>query len=369
MKKVIYHLFCSAMVFVFSTACADEVIKVAGIYELTGATVSGNETLQGIRLGIDEVNRRGGVLGKKMKLIVLDNLSTPIGSNVAAEEADKLNVAAIIGPAWSSHAIAVAKVAQAKKIPMISNVATNPKITKIGNHIFRVCFTDAFQGRVMAEFAHKYLKADTAVIFSDITSDYSMVLAEMFRTNFESLGGRILLALKYKHKHENHNNLIAQAKKTDSDVLFISGHSESGQIVKDAQDAGISAIPLGGDGWDVENFFSRGGKYLKQGYYCTHWSKAMDSELSGLFVKKYKHTGNISSATVLAYDAVLLLADAIGRAGSADRAGIRNAIANTRGFKGVTGTISFDMNGDPIKSAVIMEIKNGKLGYLKTVAP
>ncbi len=252
---------------------------------------------------------------------------------------------------------------------MISNMSTNPEVTKIGNYIFRASFTDDFQGKIMARLARKNLNAATAVIFTDLTSDFSLMLAAIFRENFEKSGGKVVTEVKYKHKQVIFEREILQAQKANADVWFFSGHNESGYIVKQAQDAGITSVFLGGDGWDAPNFLSKGGSELKRGYYCTHWSEFKDSELSRSFVKKYKHLKNFGVGTALGYDAVMVLADAIKRAGSTDRDKIRDALANTRSFKGVTGTITFDAIGNPVKSAVIMEIKNGKPHYLSSLEP
>ncbi len=371
MCKIKCLFFCLIMLFFsVSAASAEETVKIGAIFALTGEAAANNaSSLAGVRSGVHEINKQGGILGKKIQLLVFDNFSTPIRSSIAAEKAADAGVSAIVGPAWSSHAIAIAKVAQGRKIPMISNVATNPKVTKIGNYIFRACFIDDFQGEVMAQFAHKDLQAATAIVFIDLTSDFSMGLAEIFKKRFEQLGGKILLELKYKYKQKSFKNLIEKAKQADADVLFMSGHDESGQLVNEAQDAGIASIPIGSDGWDSHSFFEKGGVDLKRGYHCAHWSEASESEISRKFVNKYKNAYNLNSGAVLGYDAVLLLADAIRRAGSADRAKIRDAIADTSSFKGVTGDITFDENGDPVKSAVIMTIENGKPRYLKTMEP
>ncbi len=370
MNKLILYLYCFLMMVVCSPAWAQETIDIAAIYALTGVAAENNaHSLQGIRYGVHEINAQGGVLGKKIKLLEFNNLSTPIGSNVAAKKAAEANVVAILGAAWSSHSLAVAKVAQAQGIPMISNVSTNPRVTKIGNYIFRVCFTDDFQGNVMARFARQDLNATTAVVFTDVTSDYSIELARVFQNNFEQLGGNVLLELEYKHIQETFDTQIQSAKQANADVIFLSGHDEGGLIAQQAQDAGILSIPLGGDGWDTQVFLSKGGADLKQGYYCTHWSASMDSKYSQAFIEKYKHAGNLFAQTALGYDAMLVLADAIRRAGSADRDKIREALAHTRSFNGVAGTITFNEHGDPIKSAVIMEIINGKPRYLKTLEP
>jgi len=258
---------------VFVKTIAEKVIKIAAIYSLTGrAAASQKPSLEGVIYAVNELNESGGVAGKKIKLYVIDNKSTPIGSKIAAEKAAAKNVSAIIGSDWSSHSIAIAEVAQTRKIPMISNISTNPQITKIGNYIFRVCFTDDFQGKVMAKFAAGDLKAASAVVFTNITSDYSMELSREFQKNFESSGGKILFTALYKPELKNYAALIAQAKKNNPDVIFFSGHDESGFLAHKAQLAGIKAVLLGGDDWGYQSFLDKGGKYIKHGFYCTHWS-------------------------------------------------------------------------------------------------
>ena len=350
---------------------AEEAIDIAAIYALTGPAAEANAyALRGVCYAVDEVNKQDGVSGKKINLFMLDNQSTPIGSTLAAKQAAAAKVVAIVGPDWSSHSLAVARVAQDAGIPMISSLSTNPDVTKIGGYIFRICFTDDFQGKVIARFARYDLKASTAVIFVDVTSDYSLKLSEIFRQDFEQLGGRVLLELEYKLKQLQFGEEIEKAAKAAADLIFIPGHDESGLIAKKLQDAGTSSIFMGGDGWSTAVFLKKGGSELKRGYYSTHWSAHLDTEQSRAFVKKYKIDSKDPDDNVaLGYDAMMLLADAIKRAGTVDRKRIRDAIANTQSFKGVTGAIRFNENGDPIKSAVLMEIMNGQPHYLKTLKP
>lgn len=348
----------------------EEAIDIAAIYALTGAAAEANAlALRGVGYAVDEINRQGGILGRKINLLVFDNQSTPIGSTIASKRAAKANVVAIVGSDWSSHSMAVARVAQKIGIPMISSYSTNPDVTRIGDYIFRVCFTDDFQGKVIARFARQDLNATSAVTFVDVTSDYSLKLSEIFRKNFEQLGGRVLFELEYKLKLYQFDEEIKRAVKADADVIFIPGHDESGLIAKQAQDAGTSSIFLGGDGWSTPVFFRKGGTKLKLGYYSTHWSPSLDTDQSRAFVNRYSHSETSVVNIALGYDAMMLLASAITRAESTDRKKIRDAIANTRSFKGVTGTISFNKHGDPVKSAVFMEIRNGKPRYLKTLEP
>ncbi|HBD09672.1 MAG TPA: ethanolamine utilization protein EutJ, partial [Syntrophobacteraceae bacterium] len=166
--------------------------------------------------------------------------------------------------------LAAAKVAQEMKVPMVTNISTHPAVTEVGDYIFRVCFDDRFQGRTMATFARRELNATRVVTFVDVTSDYSIELAREFESNFKRLGGQVVLELKYKQKQEQFGTLVTEAKKANPDVLFIPGYDESVAIIRDAQAAGLQAIPIGGDGWDFPDFLKLGRGVIKQAYYCPH---------------------------------------------------------------------------------------------------
>jgi len=370
--KVIHIAIPTLIFFVLSIAQvrAEEKIKIASIYTFSGMAAQINKaSIRGVRHGVQEVNSNGGVLGKKIELIEFDNKSTPIGSKVAADMAVQDNVSAIIGAAYSSHTLAIAKVAQANHIPMITNASTNTKITRIGDYIFRACYSDAFQGEVMAAFCNEELSVSTVVIFTDITNDYSMELSNEFQRSFEKRGGKTLAKLSYKQNQRSFRQLVLQAKKMNPAGLFIPGYDESALIIKDALDVGIEAIPIGGDGWEGQPFFNKVGEAIRRGYYCTHWAEEIGNKISRRYIKKYKKNEEICASEVLAYDAVLLLADAINRAGSTDRQKIRDALVKTRGFKGVTGTITFNGKRDPVKNAVIMKIADGRSYYFKSYRP
>jgi len=354
----------------FDIALAGGTIKVASIYALSGVAANATgPSVRGIRAGIRDINNRGGILGKELELLELDNRSTPIGSKVAADQAVQAGVVAILGASWSSHSLAVAKVAQAAKIPMVTNISTHPAVTEVGDYIFRVCFDDRFQGRAMATFARRELNAARAVTFVDVASDYSIELAREFKSNFEKLGGQVALELQYKQKQEFFGPLVNEAKKANPDVLFIPGYDESVAIIRDAGDAGLKAIPIGGDGWDSPDFLKLGHRFINQAYYCTHWAKAANSKANTGYLSSHMSPESVRAPEVLAYDAVHILADAIRRAGSLDRAKIRDALADTRDFKGLTGIISFDVNRQVKKAAVIMKIIDGREHFFKTVTP
>ena len=349
----------------------ENTVTIAAIYALTGRAAQVSRTsVEGVIDAATEINKSGGVENRKIKVDIIDNISTPIGSKLAAEKAVADNVTAIIGSLWSSHSLAVAKIAQAHKIPMISNMSTNPKLTKTGNYIFRVCFTDDFQGKVMAEFARNDLKAKSALVLTDITSAYSIGLSGEFIKIFRKAGGKVLFNAKYKPDLNNCNRIILRVKKYRPDVVFISGHDESGFLAEKLQVSGIKAIFLGGDGWNYGSFLNKGGKYIKHGFFCDHWSEKSENPVSIAFVKKHKNIAEINSAFALSRDAMFLLADAIHRAKSFNREKIRTALAETKSFQGVTGMICFDKNRNPVnKDAVIYVITSGQVKYFKTIAP
>jgi branched-chain amino acid transport system substrate-binding protein len=351
-------------------ADANERIRIVAINALSGPAASSSaSSLQGVHWAVDEINASGGVLDRLFELIELDNRSTPIGSKVAAQQAAEMDVTAIIGPAYSSPALATARVAQKHAIPMIAAIATNPRITQIGNYIFRVCYNDNQQGRVMGRFAFETLQYRNIMTMVNVSSDYSIGLAETFETAFSRHGGIILARSIYKARQPNFKSLIEQAVKTEPDAIFIAGHNESARIILEAAHHGLDAVPLGGDGWDDPSFYEIGGNRIKRGYFTTHWHADIDTLASRQFVQHYGKGRTIGTATALSYDAVKLLADAIRRAGSTRRPDIRQSLAQTKGFNGVTGSISFDKNGDPVKDIIIMQISDGRPHVLKHVHP
>ena len=354
----------------FIKSVKEDTINIAAIFALTGnAAASNKPSIDGVICAVNSINAAGGIADKKIKLYVFDNHSTAIGSKVCADKAVSQNVTAIIGADWSIHSLAIAKVAQAAGIPMITNISTNEEVTKTGNYIFRVCFIDSFQGQVMAQFASEDLKASSAVIFTNITSAYSMGLSREFQKAFEGSGGNILYTAAYKPELKNYKELILQTKTKKPDVIFFSGHDESGFLAHQAQLYGIQSVLLGGDDWDTESFLSKGGRQIKKGYYCTHWSEESDSAISRAFVKQHPNLGKITAAFALSHDAMFLLADAIKQADSLNRDKIRDALENSTAFQGITGKIIFDKNRNPVKNAMINEINNGKVKYFKTISP
>jgi len=353
-----------------STSRAGDEIKVAAIFAKSGEAAEDNlELFEAVRFAVEEVNAKGGLHGKKIKLIEYDNHSTPIQSRLAAKQAVKDGAVAVIGASWSSHSLAIAPYLQKMKVPMVSPDSTHPDVTKTGDYIFRACFVDTWQGKALAMFAKDELKATTTVIVQNISSDYSLGIAEMFEQNFVAGGGKVLAVLNYKSQQTDFTDLLKEAKELNPDVLFIPGHAESGYVVRQAQKIGIKAKMLGGDGWPYRQFYANGGQDLKEGYYTAHWNKNLDTEKTKDFIARYKNVYEVTDFAAISYDAAMLLFDAIKRADSIDRHSIRDALAATKDFDGVTGKISFNENGDPKKQAVVMKITDGRPALLMIITP
>lgn len=351
-------------------ALSAEPVRIAAIFSHTGTAADSQlPSLLGVRWAVDDINALGGVLGRPLAIMEIDNRSTPVGSKVAADQAVAAGVTAIIGPAWSSQALAAAKVAQQSGTPMVVNIATHPDVTREGDYIFRVCYTDRLQGQVMATFAYRDLTARRAAILQDITSDYSLGLAASFEQTFAAMGGAIITRLGYKPRQPNFQELLKRTKAFSPDIVFLPGHDESGAIVADAERIGFQAPFLGGDGWAVASFLEKGGDRLRTGYFATHYIDTIDTPASLAFVARHGGKHPSLSPAALSYDAVGILAKAVTRAGTTDRMAVRDALAATSGYVGVTGTISFDATGDPVKTVVIMSITDGRASYLRMVGP
>jgi branched-chain amino acid transport system substrate-binding protein len=349
---------------------ANNPIRIGAVYSQTGSNAHAHApSVAGVRLAVKVANGQGGVLGRPVEVTVFDSRSMPIGAKKAAEDAVNSGVVGIIGPSWTNHALAAAEVAQRHHVPLISCHATHPKVTQVGPYIFRVCFTDTFQGRVMARFARLDLGLSRVAILRDITSDYSMFLARIFRREYANLGGTLTVEVDYKPNQTMYDQEVQQLKASDPEGVFIPGHHESGLLARVCQEHGAGSVYLGGDGWTPGSFLRMGGSKIGRGYYCTAWSRELTHEISKRFVARHGHRDDLNASLVLSYDATSVLINAIKRAGQTDRQKVREALADTRGFKGVSGNITFDHNGDPVKGAVIMAVENGRVRFLKHISP
>ena len=351
----------------------DKTIKIAAIYGIAGSAEAGRlNTYQyeTAKFAIDEVNAKGGVLGKKIEIVLFDSGNTALGSKAAAKKAVDTDIIAVFGLGSSSNALGAAPVLQKAKIPMISTTATNPAVTLVGDYIFRACFIDSFQGEVMANFAINDLKAKSAALLTNVGDQYSIDLAMFFMKSFEQSGGKVLWEGDYSASETDFRLQLEKIKGLNPDVIFVPGFlRDSGFIIKQARKMGISVPFLGGDGWG-RGMYKYGGDYVNGSFFSGMWHENDPREESISFVKRYEEKYEKVMSVPLAYDAVMLLVDAIKRANSTEPQKIQQALAQTKNFAGATGKITFDENGDPInKSAVILKLENGDEVYVKTINP
>ena len=367
-------VFLFAPLLFLSSADAVEPIKIAAIFAKTGEAMVPNAGIfDGLRFATVEINTNGGLLGRSVELVELDNQSTALGSKAAAEKAVREGVNAVIGGSRSSHALAMASVLQAAHIPFISPSATVPELTAAGEYIFRTCFIDDFQGKIMATFAIRDLNATTAVVLTNTGNKYSMGLARVFIEQYRKAGGEILLEGEYLEDVTDFEVVLKKVQSLNPQVVFVPGYvKDTGLIMKIAKELSIKLHYLGGDGWSEGLLSQYAGDAVEGSYTCSNWNKDNSDPLSRHFVETFeKEYGRITTFVIpLAYDALMLLADAIVRANALDPPKIRDALAATKGFKGVTGNITFDEFRNPMnKSAVILKYEKGTTVYMKTFQP
>ena len=349
-------------------------ITIAAVFAKTGvANLMDFQHFRGVSLAVDEINEHGGLLGKRVEVVELDNQSSALAAKHAAQEAINLGVTAVIGASWSAHSLAMAPLLEEAGIPMISPLSTNPELTLKGEYVFRVCFTDTFQGKVMAHFAYRDLGARTAMVLKNVSGVYSMDLGEFFAGTFTELGGRILGEGKYKEKDLDFSEILAEVQSKNPQIVFVPGYiRDSALIMKQAANLGIRTLFLGADGWS-NKMYELAGSAIDGQYYCTHWHPGVSFPQSLKLLKSYDgkyHTELQDSFAPMAYDAVMVLADAIKRSGVLDRRKIRDALSETTGFQGATGTITFDENGDPVnKDAVILRFQSQTSAFVKVITP
>ena len=336
----------------------------------------GSATLDGLKLAIKEANDAGGVNGKKINLVTVDNKSE---ASEAVNAATKLisddKVKVVVGPAVTANVMAESQVANDNKIPVIAPDATSPAVTvengQVKPFIFRSCFIDPQQGEVMATFASKDLKAKTAVVYIDSSSDYSKSLGQVFKEKFEAAGGKVVMEEAFLQKDQDFKATLTKIKTANADVIFIPAYYEEvGKIVKQARELGITQPLLGTDGWDDTKVVDiAGADALNNTFFSSHYSEK-DKDVQSFiesFKKEYNHAPNVFAA--LGYDAGKMLIDAIKRAGSDDPEKIQKALEETKDLQVGTGKITMDKNHNPIKSAVILEMKNGEKEMKAKIAP
>jgi branched-chain amino acid transport system substrate-binding protein len=341
---------------------------------LTGGTATfGQSTHNAILLAYDEVNAAGGVLGRKLKVLTEDDQSKPEEAATAATKLISQNgVVALLGEVASSRSLAAAPIAQSNKVPMISPSSTNPKVTQVGDYIFRVCFLDSFQGAVMAKFVTNTLKLKKVAVLYDVRNDYSVGLRGFFSEAFKGMGGQVVGEQSYSEGDSDFRAQLTQLKSLKPEAIYVPGYyTEAGTIARQARELGLTVPLLGGDGWDSPKLFEIGGEAIKGSYISNHYSVDDPNPVIQKFLKDYKarHGATPDALAALAYDAAKILADAIKRAGTTEGPKLRDAIAATKDFAGVTGTITIGPDRNAIKPAFLLKVGSGKFDLVETIAP
>lgn len=354
-----------------SSSDAAKEVKIGINYELTGGVASyGEASVKGIEMAFDEINAAGGINGMKIVPVKVDNKSDAAeATSLATRLMTQEGVVACLGPATSGNFMATIPVAMGNKIPIISasatadeGVTTDAKGT-VNDYVFRLCFNDSFQGITMANFASQNLSAKKAVIIQDKSSDYAEGLAKNFIKTFEAAGGTIVAQEGYVSKDKDFNSILTSIKGKDFDVIFLPGYyQEAGLVIKQARGLGIDAPILGADGFDSPVLLElAGASALNDVYFSNHYSSLDQDPMVQDFIKAYKakYNEDPNAFNALGYDLGKYIADAIQRAGSTDPTAIKDALASTENFAGVTGSFSMGKDHNPIKSIVVIGLKDG----------
>jgi branched-chain amino acid transport system substrate-binding protein len=354
---------CFALWFVGLGVSAQDIVKIGEVNPITGAIGQyGTTCHQGVQLAVDQANSTGGVLGKKIALLTEDNQSQPgQTSTIVRKFVTQDKVVAIIGDLTSSATLEGGPIAQAAKIPMVTPLATNPKVTEIGDYIFRVCFIDEFQGRVMARFALETLKSKKAAILTDTKQDYSVGLSGFFQETFVNGAGSVVRVQSYSSGDTVFRAQLTSIQAARPDVVFLPGYyPEVGIILKEARQLGIMMPFIGCEAWDSPTLLQVAGKAADGCYFSNQFSAGDPSPVVQEFAKVYRERFGIlpDNFAALGYDAANVIVEAIRRAGSTSSDAVREAIAQTKDFPGVSGNITIDAHRNASKPAVILAIKD-----------
>jgi len=356
-----------------AAAASGDTIPVGEYASLTGKEAAfGRSSHRGTEIAIEVINNAGGVLGKKLTLITEDTQSKDgESSTVVSKLISRDKVVAVLGEVASSRSLEAAPICHNAKITMISPSSTNPKVTQVGDYIFRVCFLDSFQGDILARFGLTKLKAKRMAIMTDVAQAYSVGLGEFFKESFLKRGGQIVSEQKFNSGDTDFNAQLTAVKAVNPEAIFLPCYyQEAASIARQARQLGITVPLFGGDGWEAPELIQIGKEAIEGCYYSTHYSpQSQDPEVQK-FVQAYKAKFNNEipdAMAALGYDSALVLADALRRAATIDGAKLRDALAATKDFPGATGKTTIDQNRDASKPATIVTIKNGQFQYVDTM--
>lgn len=354
-----------------------EPIRIGSVFAKTGPGAEENSpNYRMVMLAARQINAAGGLLGRPVEVVEFDTKSSPLGARQAAQDAVAAGVAAVVGPSWSSQAMAMGPVLQEAGIPMIGATTTAAEVTAIGDFIFRACYTDALQADALSRFAFQDLGARKVVVVTIAGDVYSEGLSAMFAESFAAQGGAVLKQLRYLQNAMNFEEQVRDIAAASPDLVFVAGYTrDSGLLLKQARGNGLDMPFLGGDGWTALEHYPYLDPARGENYYVSHWHPDSDSEASrdfvGLLLREFgpDALGMIDAGNANAFDALGLVADAVRRAGSADPAAIRDALAATRKYPGVTGDISFGDSRDPRKPLFVLRITPDRVEFVQKVEP
>lgn len=358
-----------------ATEEASDVIKIGVFEPMTGANAAGGALeIEGLELANELYPE---VLGKKVELVIVDNKSDKVEAANAVTRLVELEKVPIVLGSWgSSFSMAAGPILKDAGVPAIGTSCTNPLVTLNNEYYFRACFIDSFQGVVMANYAYNEVGAKKIAIIQEISNDYSVALAKFFTDAFKELTGdenAIVSVSNYNTGDQDFTAQLTNIKSSDADAIFAPGNfTESALLMKQAKELGIDLPMLGADTWETPEVIEIGGDAVEGAVFSTFFASEVPiTEMSEVFLSAYreKYDAEPAAVTALAFDAYLVALDAIERAGSTDSAAIRDALEATDSYPGAAGTISFDENGDAVKSAVIKTIQDGEFRYLTTVEP
>lgn len=348
-------------------------IAIGEFTSLTGDSFSfGMASHHGVMLAIEGANASGGLLGRSIRLIAEDSSKAGGASAAVRRLILGRHAVALIGDLASDSSLEAAHIAQVQKIPMISPAATSVNVTKPGDYIFRACFIDPFQGAAMAKFTLESLKKTRVALLTDLRQEYSLGLAESYRQHVTANGGVVVADQLYKSGDQEFEGQLIEIQAAEPEVIFVPGYYyEVGLIVQQAREFGMTIPILGGDGWDSADLIKQAGSALENTFFCTHFSADEPRPAVQEFVRIYRerHRKPPDNMAALGFDTARLLLDAMTRAGSVEPARIRDALAATKHFEGVTGRIAIDAQRNAIKPAVVLTTKGKHFRYVETITP
>ncbi|MCC6866331.1 MAG: ABC transporter substrate-binding protein [Ignavibacteria bacterium] len=379
MKKLFFSLIALTAISLFSiTGCnknnGNEIL-IGEYSSLTGPNATfGISSNNGLKLAVEELNNSGGLLGKKVKLITYDDQGKPSEAQTVVQRLIKNdNVVAVIGEVASSNSKAGAPICQQNKIPMITPASTNPEVTAIGDYIFRVCFIDPFQATVVSKFILNTLKLKRVALLKDVKNAYSTGLADFFEKEFKDMGGEIVEVQSFSAGDKDFKAQLTSIKAQNPEAIFIPAYYTDVNLISiQAREIGLTCPLIGSDGWESEKLTEGKAKDALEGcYFSTHVSTENPDPKIQEFIAKYKAKYNSmpDAMSFLAYDAGLILFEAIRKAGTTNPEKVKDELAKIKDFAGVTGKITINAQRNAVKPAVILEIKDGKFKYKETIQP